>query len=232
MSVIGGLIVLVVVLAAASAVGFRLRARSGRFQAPRINPNLGSNGPGRLPAGSQPWHRADGRRPGRVARPAGDPGPVLDRLLHLLRPDQGTPGRGGGGRGPASRSWRSTRPTGWTWPGGCGSCPRRPCWCSARMASSSAARPASSVGSDLLAAVGAVLGEDGELLSFPPNKATISSVSAGPSWSARRRVTAASRLHSIWSVTSGLAQMLTKRRAVDFCRVTTAMCTRAVPATA
>jgi len=26
-------------------------------------------------------------------------------------------------------------------------------------------------------------------------------------------------------------QMLTKRRAVDFCRVTTAMCTRAVPAT-
>lgn len=32
MSVIGGLIVLVVVLAAASAVGFGLRARSGRFQ--------------------------------------------------------------------------------------------------------------------------------------------------------------------------------------------------------
>ena len=54
MSVIGGLIVLVVVLAAASAAGFGLRARSGRFQGPKINPDLGSNGPGRLDTGSQP----------------------------------------------------------------------------------------------------------------------------------------------------------------------------------
>src|SRR6202167_3957753 len=38
MSVIGGLIVLVVVLAAASAAGFGLRARSGRFQGPRSTP--------------------------------------------------------------------------------------------------------------------------------------------------------------------------------------------------
>jgi Thioredoxin len=38
MSVIGGLIVLVVVLAAASAVGFGLRARSGRFQQPKSTP--------------------------------------------------------------------------------------------------------------------------------------------------------------------------------------------------
>src|SRR5579859_7130436 len=38
MSVIGGLIVLVVVLAAASAVGFGLRARSGRFQEAKSTP--------------------------------------------------------------------------------------------------------------------------------------------------------------------------------------------------
>ena len=38
MSVIGGLIVLVVVLAAASVAGFRLRARSGRFQETRSTP--------------------------------------------------------------------------------------------------------------------------------------------------------------------------------------------------
>jgi thiol-disulfide isomerase/thioredoxin len=38
MSVIGGLIVLVVVLAAASAAGLRLRARSGRFQGPKSTP--------------------------------------------------------------------------------------------------------------------------------------------------------------------------------------------------
>jgi thiol-disulfide isomerase/thioredoxin len=38
MSVIGGLIVLVVVLAAASAAGFGLRARSGRFQQPQSTP--------------------------------------------------------------------------------------------------------------------------------------------------------------------------------------------------
>ena len=38
MSVIGGLIVLVVVLAAASAAGFGLRARSGRFRGQRSTP--------------------------------------------------------------------------------------------------------------------------------------------------------------------------------------------------
>ena len=38
MSVIGGLIVLVVVLVAASAAGFGLRARAGRFQGPRSTP--------------------------------------------------------------------------------------------------------------------------------------------------------------------------------------------------
>jgi thiol-disulfide isomerase/thioredoxin len=38
MSVIGGLIVLVVVLVAASAAGLGLRARSGRFQGPRSTP--------------------------------------------------------------------------------------------------------------------------------------------------------------------------------------------------
>jgi Thioredoxin len=38
MSVIGGLIVLVVVLVAASAAGFGLRARSGRFQGQRSTP--------------------------------------------------------------------------------------------------------------------------------------------------------------------------------------------------
>jgi hypothetical protein len=48
------------------------------------------------------------------------------------------------------------------------------------------------------------------------------------------RVTAASRLHNIWSVTSRPTRyaLLTKRRAVDFCRVTTAVCTRAMPAAA
>jgi thiol-disulfide isomerase/thioredoxin len=38
MSVIGGLIVLVVALVAASAVGFGLRARAGRFQQPKSTP--------------------------------------------------------------------------------------------------------------------------------------------------------------------------------------------------
>ncbi|MGH3255899.1 MAG: putative leader peptide [Streptosporangiaceae bacterium] len=32
--------------------------------------------------------------------------------------------------------------------------------------------------------------------------------------------------HSIWCVSSWTAQMLTKRRAVDFCRVATALCPR------
>ena len=37
-------------------------------------------------------------------------------------------------------------------------------------------------------------------------------------------VTAAPRVNSIWCVASRAAQMLTKRRAVDFCRVATAIC--------
>jgi thiol-disulfide isomerase/thioredoxin len=46
MSVIGGLIVLVVVLVAASAAGFGLRARSGRFQGPRSTPISARTGRG------------------------------------------------------------------------------------------------------------------------------------------------------------------------------------------
>jgi hypothetical protein len=37
-------------------------------------------------------------------------------------------------------------------------------------------------------------------------------------------VTAALTPHTIVYVLSGIAQMLTKRRAVDFCRVATALC--------
>ena len=39
-----------------------------------------------------------------------------------------------------------------------------------------------------------------------------------------RGVTAALTPHTIVYVLSGTAQMLTKRRAVDFCRVATALC--------
>jgi thiol-disulfide isomerase/thioredoxin len=46
MSVIGGLIVLVVVLVAASAAGFGLRARSGRFQGQRSTPISARTDPG------------------------------------------------------------------------------------------------------------------------------------------------------------------------------------------
>jgi thiol-disulfide isomerase/thioredoxin len=46
MSVIGGLIVLVVVLAAASAAGLGLRARSGRFQSRRSTPISARTVPG------------------------------------------------------------------------------------------------------------------------------------------------------------------------------------------
>ena len=47
MSVIGGLIVLVVVLAAASAAGFGLRARQGRFRPPRQESTALPEGTGR-----------------------------------------------------------------------------------------------------------------------------------------------------------------------------------------
>jgi hypothetical protein len=46
---------------------------------------------------------------------------------------------------------------------------------------------------------------------------------------AKRVVTAVRSLHSIRYVPSRTVQMLTKRRAVDFCRVATAMCPRSVP---
>ena len=39
-------------------------------------------------------------------------------------------------------------------------------------------------------------------------------------------MTAALSTHSIWFVMSWTAKMLTKRRAVDFCRVATAICPR------
>ena len=59
-------------------------------------------------------------------------------------------------------------------------------------------------------------------LNFPPNRATIGPVSVG------LMVTAAQLVNSIECVPSRTAKMLTKRRAVDFCRVATAMCPRPV----
>jgi len=41
---------------------------------------------------------------------------------------------------------------------------------------------------------------------------------------AARGVTARRSPHSIWFVISWTAKLLTKRRAVDFCHVTTAIC--------
>ena len=41
-------------------------------------------------------------------------------------------------------------------------------------------------------------------------------------------VTAGPWVNNIWFVQSLTAQMLTKRRAVDFCRVATAICMRSV----
>lgn len=56
-------------------------------------------------------------------------------------------------------------------------------------------------------------------LSFPPNRATIAPVMTG------RVVTAVALVNSIEDVHSRTAELLTKRRAVDFCRVATAICT-------
>jgi hypothetical protein len=53
-------------------------------------------------------------------------------------------------------------------------------------------------------------------------------VSVGPV-SVGLMVTAVSPVHSIEYVPSRTAKMLTKRRAVDFCRVATAMCRRTAP---
>ena len=70
-------------------------------------------------------------------------------------------------------------------------------------------------------------------MNFPLNQATMPLVPAGTSGPARGRVTAAALVNSICYVFSPTAQVLTKRRAVDFCRVSTAMCTsRPVPAAA
>jgi hypothetical protein len=56
-------------------------------------------------------------------------------------------------------------------------------------------------------------------LNFPSNQATMAPVISG------QVVTAAALVHSIGNVASRTAETLTKRRAVDFCRVATAMCT-------
>ena len=63
-------------------------------------------------------------------------------------------------------------------------------------------------------------------MNFPSNQATIAPVFAN------RKVTAALRVNTIWCVTSRTAQLLTKRRAVDFCRVATALCRLSAPAAA
>jgi hypothetical protein len=49
---------------------------------------------------------------------------------------------------------------------------------------------------------------------------------AGPEVSPFRGVTARPSPHSIWVVTSRSTKTLTKRRAVDFCHVATAICPR------
>ena len=56
------------------------------------------------------------------------------------------------------------------------------------------------------------------LLNFPLGQVTMGSVSVS------RVVTAVPPVNSIGYVPSRTAKMLTKRRAVDFCRVATAMC--------
>ena len=64
-------------------------------------------------------------------------------------------------------------------------------------------------------------------MSFPLNQATIGPVLA--SAVATDLVTSVPAVHSIEYVPSRTAEMLTKRRAVDFCRVATAMCRCPVP---
>ena len=160
MSVIGGLIVLVVVLAAASAAGFRLRARSGRFQARRSTPSQLERTPAtphRRPAAGTVLTAAD------LGAPLGQRATLVEfrptSAPTAVRPGNSWPRWRG--NGPASPSWRSTQPTGWTWPDGCvmstptvlvlgaaGAIERR--------SSGQQRRP------DLLAAVGAVLGEGGD----------------------------------------------------------------------
>ena len=70
-------------------------------------------------------------------------------------------------------------------------------------------------------------------MNFPLNQATIGHVLVGPVFGDQASVglvvTAVSPVNSIEYVPSRTAEMLTKRRAVDFCRVATAMCRRTVP---
>ena len=85
-------------------------------------------------------------------------------------------------------------------------------------------------------------------MSFPLNQATIGPVFDGPVIAGTvfegtlsdstalagtaptgLVVTAVPAVHSIRYVPSRTAKMLTKRRAVDFCRVATAMCRRPLP---
>jgi hypothetical protein len=61
------------------------------------------------------------------------------------------------------------------------------------------------------------------LLSFPLIQGTIGAVATGPV------VTAVPSAHNIRYVPSSTVRLLTKRRAVDFLRVATAMCPRPVP---
>ena len=63
-------------------------------------------------------------------------------------------------------------------------------------------------------------------MNFPPNQATIDPMFTG------RVVTAVPQLNTIKYVHTRTVHMLTKRRAVDFCRVATAMCRRPVPCAA
>ena len=75
-------------------------------------------------------------------------------------------------------------------------------------------------------------------MNFPLNQATIGRVLVGPMSGdpvfgdqapVGVVVTAVSPVNSIEYVPSRTAEMLTKRLAVDFCRVATAMCRRTVP---
>ena len=65
-------------------------------------------------------------------------------------------------------------------------------------------------------------------MNFPPNQATIMAVIVA----ADRVVTEAPQVNSIVDMSSRDPQMLTKRRAVDFCRVATAICSETLRAVA
>ncbi len=204
MSVIGGLIVLVVVLAAASAVGFGLRRRQGRFRPRGSTPSGGAH-----PAVSSPAMAPDAvLTADDLGLPLGQRatlvqfstefctycGPTRELLTAMARDQAGVAFV----EIDAARRMDLTRrlrvlstPTVLVLDadglieGRTAGQPRKP---------------------DLLAALGAVLD--------------------------RLRVTAVPRLNTIRYVSSTTARRLTKRRAVDYCRVSTAMCPRSVSITA